>query len=126
MTKKKSIHNRAQLRQRLEDLHETIDEQETVINKNFDELKNSLSPKNILINSVSSITGIRVDKNEFLREGVITGIGLLLQRAVVNSESNLEKKVYHTVDRLFKKAESFIQRFTTRSKSGLDRMEGEE
>lgn len=126
MKTKKRIHNRTQLRQRLETLREGIPQQEEKIRSNYNEFKSSLSPQNLLIHSLSSITGVNINKKEFLREGVMTGLGLILQRAIFKTESAVEKKVYHVIDLLFKKIDELIHRFASRSEAGVNRVEAEE
>lgn len=126
MKTKKRIHNRAQLRHRLNQLNEQLPDQEEKVKAQFENFRSSLSPQNILIHSLSSITGIQINKKEFLREGAIAGIGLLFQRFVSKSESTIEKKVYHVIDLLFKKIDDLVHRFATRSEAGKGRIEKEE
>lgn len=126
MKKRKRINNRKQLRERILQLRDEIPMQEEKIKKNYDGLKESLSPQNLLIHTVGSITGININKKEFIREGLIAGLGLVLQRAVTKTESAVEKKVYHVIDLLFKKIDDLIHRFAARSDAGANRIDSEE
>ncbi len=126
MKTKKKIHNRRQLRERLNNLRAELPEQEEKIMADFADFRASLTPQNLLLNSLSSITGININKKEFLRDGIMSGIGLLLQRFVFKTESTVEKKVYHVIDLLFKKIDDLVHRFASRSEARSKRVEEEE
>ncbi len=120
------ISNRKQLHQRISAVKSELEQKETALVSNFKEFKSGFTPQNIILNSLGSLTGINLNKKEFIRNGIMTGLSLVIQRFVFKTEANLEKKAYNYIDTLFKKIDHWIRGFSTRSATGVNRIETEE
>ncbi len=114
------IRNIDELRSEIRRMKHRANDQEKRIAEDIQAIRESLRPENILIRALSNITGIQINKSEFLKNGVLMGIGLLLQRFAFKSENALEHKVYHWVDRLFNKLKSYVARFTSSRSEKVD------
>ena len=77
------------------------------------ELKEELKPQNILLKSVSSFTGIKVDKKEYLKEGLAYALSLIAQRYIFKTESKIEERAYEFIDSVFEKIKMFMNKYTS-------------
>ncbi len=93
--KTKPIHTVDQLHGEIARLSALAKDQEQRIKEDVKQIREELRPENLAVSALSAITGIRLNRNEFLKKGFAVGIGLLLQRFVFKTESKLEQKVYH-------------------------------
>ena len=123
---KMKIKNRKELREHILVLENELVFKEVKVRKRLEQVKESLTPEHIILNTISKLTGINLNKKEFFREGLMTGLGLVLQRVFFKSESTLENKVYDLVGSLFKKIDDLVRRFANRSEAGVNRIEKEE
>jgi hypothetical protein len=105
---KNPIRNRRELSIELKRLEEASQHQLDTIKEDLRLLKDHYRPENILIRTLASVTGIDINRNEFLKNGIAVGIGLVLQRFLFKQESAFERKIYDWVDTVFDK----IRRFT--------------
>lgn len=93
-TRHKAITNRAELRQEVRRLRQEVKEQEKGLREEVKSIREQLQPQHLLINALSAATGIRIDKNEFLRNGLAVGLSMVLQRFIFKSETTIENKIY--------------------------------
>jgi len=122
----KKIETREQLQAEISRLETLAKNQEEDLRKQLREVRNQFRPENMAINALSSLTGIKINKNEFLKNGIAVGLSLVLQRFIFKTETNLERKIYSWVDELFDKAKSIINKFSKTGAVGSERIEKEE
>jgi hypothetical protein len=106
------------LRAEIARLRDVSNEQEQVIRKDFAALREQWKPMNILINTVSSITGVQVSKSMFLNNGFVFGLSLVLQRFLLKAEGQVSEKVHEWTDALIAKINDFISRHAKSPKQG--------
>jgi hypothetical protein len=122
----KKIETREQLQAEISRLETLAKSQEEDLRKQLREVRNQFRPENMAINALSSLTGIKINKNEFLKNGIAVGLSLVLQRFIFKTETNLERKIYSWVDELFDKVKSIINKFSNTGAVGSERIEKEE
>jgi len=120
MSKHRSIRNIDDLRSEIDRLKGQAKEQEQAIRQDYDRLKESLRPENLLLSALSGLTGIRINKGEFFRHGLAMGINLVLGRFLYKTEDTIERKLYKWIDKIFHGLRNFAESF---SKTGSVRSE---
>jgi hypothetical protein len=123
-----SIKNIDQLRAEIARLKTVRVEQESQMRSDFQKVKEDYRPINILLRTLSDITGLRFDKSNFLKGGLLYGLSLLFQRFILKTEKKAEDAVYGLVDVLFEKIQEFISKHTShqaRREERKDEKEGE-
>src|SRR5689334_1837613 len=105
------IENLHQLRAEIERLETLSKNQEERIKNDLKEIREELSPMNLVIKAISSLTGIRLSRNEFVKEGVTYGLSLLFQRLFVKAEHKMEHTVEHLIESAIEGIKKFISRF---------------
>ncbi|HRH64991.1 MAG TPA: hypothetical protein PLU53_01710 [Bacteroidia bacterium] len=119
----KKIENSEQLRAEIARLEELAKSQEQGLRVQIRGLREEFRPANMVMNAVSSMTGIKINKNEFLKNGLAFGLSMVLQRFVFKTETSFERKIYGWVDELFDKVKSVINKFSTAGSVGSERIE---
>ena len=102
------ITNMDQLQSEIKRLRDQAKLQEAQLRNDYEDLREELKPRNILWNALSSLTGIKLQGNDFFN----TGIAGLLRRFVLRSERKIENKFYDVVDGLFDKIKHFVNKFS--------------
>ena len=120
------INNITELRAEILRLQKTELEQKEKIKNDIKEIREELKPANILMNTVSSIFGVHIEKNEFLKDGIAYGISLIIQRYILKTEKKIENKIYEWVDTMVERVKHFMNRFTEPSERREARKEKEE
>jgi hypothetical protein len=126
MNTMKKIENIHELRAEIDRLKVVTKEQERLIKNEFKEIREDLKPENILWNSLSSITGIKMNKNEFFKDGIAYGLSLIIQRFILKTEKKVENKVYDFVDTIFERVKNIVNRFTNHDAKREERKEAKE
>ncbi|CAN5590894.1 hypothetical protein BH11BAC1_BH11BAC1_20390 [soil metagenome] len=106
--KAKKISNTSELRLEIRRLNQLSKTQEEILRSDVADIKESLKPKNILMNALESFTGLKFDKNSIFENGMSAGFLLLLRRYISKGESKAEDAVYKVADRLFERIRHFI------------------
>jgi hypothetical protein len=106
------IENLEQLRFEIARLEKVRFDQESQLKMHITDLRESFKPVNLLLKAVSSITGIKMEKNAFLKDGILYGFSLLFQKVLLKTEKKAEETVHHVVDSLFEKVQGFVNRHT--------------
>lgn len=91
-------------------LRAAADEQETIIRNDVASLREQWKPMNILVNTLSSLTGVQVSKSMFVNNGFVFGLSLVLQRLLLKAENQVSEKVHEWTDALIAKINDFISR----------------
>jgi hypothetical protein len=107
-------------------LRKTEQEQREKIKGHLTEIREELKPANMFMSFISSVFGIHIDKNEFLKDGIAYGISVILQRFILKTEKKFEKKIYDWVDNVFDRIKHFMNRFTEPSARREERKVEEE
>ena len=109
--KTKKIENISELRLEIKRLRELSKVQEEIIREDVADIKESLKPKNILMDALESITGLRFDKKSIFENGLSAGLLLLVKKYISKAESKAEDTVYEIADRVFEKIRHFISKY---------------
>jgi hypothetical protein len=109
--KTKKIKNLADLRAEIKVLHDRAGDQEKIIRADIEEIKERLKPKNILLDALQGITGIKFDRKNIFENGLSAGLLLLLRKYISKTEAKAEDKVYEIADRIFERIRNFISKY---------------
>ena len=107
------IENLVQLNAEIKRLRELKKHQELQLRNNLKGIREDLRPENILINSLSSVTGIKIENKDFFKEGIAYAISILIQRFVLKTEKKIEEKAYEFLDKIFERVKSFMGKHTS-------------
>ena len=118
----KRIKNITQLNAEIARLKGKLAEQEDGLRNDLEEIKESLKPANLLVNTLSSITGVKISSNEFLKDGFAYGLAVLFQRFISKSEKKMEQTVYEFVDTIIDKIKKLMEKFTSSEAKKSERM----
>ena len=91
-------------------LRVVADDQENIIRNDVASLREQWKPMNILVNTLSSLTGVQVSKSMFVNNGFVFGLSLVLQRLLLKAENQVSEKVHEWSDALIGKINDFISR----------------
>ena len=122
----KKIENIHQLRAEIDRLKIAAKQQEAQLRNDVKEIREDLKPENLLWNSLSSLTGIKINKNEFFKDGIAYGLSLIIQRYILKTEKKMENKVYDFVDGLFDRVKNIVSKFTNHDARRSERKEAKE
>ena len=106
------------LRSEIIRLRSVAENQEKLIRKDVADLREQWKPMNILVRTVSSLTGVQVSKSMFVNNGFVFGLSLVLQRLLLKAENQVSEKVHEWTDALIRKINDFISRHAKPPKSG--------
>ena len=98
------------LRAEITRLRLVADDQESIIRNDVASLREQWKPMNILINTLSSFTGVQLSKSMFVNNGFVFGLSLVLQRFLLKAENQVSEKVHEWTDALIGKINDFISR----------------
>jgi len=73
-------------------------------------LKSNLTPQNIFLNSLSSISGIPLNKAEFLKKGMLVALTFVIQRLLRKSEIKIESAISEFMAEAGRKIKDFFKR----------------
>ena len=122
--KAKKIENSTELRAEINRLRELSKVQEQIIRADVSDIKESLKPKNILMDALESITGIKFDKKSLWENGLSAGLLLLVRKYISKAEAKAEDTVYEIADRVFERIRHFISKYMHVRKHYADDEEG--
>ena len=121
----KKIENIQQLSIEIARLKELISAQEKTLKEDVLEIKENLKPANLLVSTLTSLTGVKVTNNEFLKDGFAFGLSILLQRFVLKTEKKLEHTVYEFMETIIQKVKVFLEKFTSTEAKQSERFQNE-
>lgn len=104
------ISNIQELRDEISRLRGVAEDQENIIRQDVSALREQWKPMNILVNTLSSLTGVQVSKSMFVNNGFVFGMSLVLQRLLLKAENQVSEKVHEWTDALIAKINDFISR----------------
>ncbi|MFN8143744.1 MAG: hypothetical protein U0073_04940 [Bacteroidia bacterium] len=119
----KKIETSEQLKLEIARLEGRAKEQEENLRESLRDLREQYRPENMALNALSSITGININKSEFLKNGIAMGLSLVLQRFVFKTEKNVERKIYSWIDELFDKIKNLLNKFSSMGSTGSEKIE---
>ena len=120
------IENIQQLRSEIERVERLCKQHEDKLKQDLQELKEDFNPLNILLKTISSISGIKLDSKDFLKDGIGFSISLFLQRLILKAEKVVENKVYDFVDTAVEKLKHFMSKVVDPTERRRSRMDEEE
>ena len=106
-----SINNLADLQQEKARLKTLATQQKAQLKKDLAVIQESLQPVNLLLNAVHHFTGIKFDKETFLRNGLAYGISIIAQQTFLKVEEKAEEKLHEWATVLVEKVKNYIQSF---------------
>ncbi len=112
------ISNIQELRDEISRLRGVAEDQENIIRQDVSALREQWKPVNILVNTLSSLTGVQVSKSMFVNNGFVFGMSLVLQRLLLKAENQVSEKVHEWTDALIAKINDFISRHAKSPKQG--------
>lgn len=102
----------------IEDLHAEIARlkeqsklQEKQLKADLQQVREDLKPGNLMMNMVSSATGVKMNKSELLQNGLAIGLSVFLRKIILRTESKMEEKVYEYIDKFSGKIKQFVTSF---------------
>jgi hypothetical protein len=107
---KTKINNAKELHAEIRRLRAVADVQEEQLQSDLQRIRNDFRAENILLNALSSVTGLQVKKEALLKSGLVQGITLLVQRMVLKAEKKVEDKLYAIVDELVERVRKFLNK----------------
>lgn len=119
------IESSEQLKAEIDRLEALAKQQEAGLRVRISTIREQFKPENILLNTLSNITGIKINKSEFLKNGIAFGLSMVLQRFVFKTETSIERKIYGWVDELFDKLKGFINKVSKAGAVGSEKIEEE-
>lgn len=106
------IENMMQLQFEMNRLRNIAKEQEQQLKNDLLEIKEDLKPANLFMNGIESLTGFKINKKDFLKDGIAYGVSLFFQRFILKTEKRMEKKIYDFMDTVFERINSFAHKHT--------------
>lgn len=122
---KTDIRNRRELLAEIERLKGLTSQHEKGIRESIDGIKDDLRPENLLMRALKNMTGIDINKNEFIRNGIAAGIGLVMQRFVFKKEEEFERKIYSWIDGFFDKVKYYANKFSSAGSIRSEKIEND-
>jgi hypothetical protein len=122
----KQIENLEQLRAEISRVKAIAKTQEAQIKNDLKGIREDLKPENIFWNAVSSFTGIKINKNEFFKDGIAYGLSLIIRRYILKTEKKAENKIYTVIDSVFERVKTFVNRFAGADAKRQERKEERE
>lgn len=116
-----NINNLRELRAEITRLKKVSEEQKQQLRNDVKEIGEALKPSSLLFSFLSSVTGIRLDKNEFIKGGIAYGVSLLIQGFVLKTE--IGHKVLEWIESVLNRVKDFINRFTSASEKKEEKKE---
>lgn len=120
------IRNQRDLHAEIKRLKEKSASLEKELKSDIAQLKEDIKPVNLLLSAISSITGIKINRNDMFKEGFAYGISSLVQRFVLKTERKLEDQIYDWVDKLFEKIKIWLNHFVSHKAKADERQERRE
>jgi len=111
------ISNIEELRAEIARLRTVATEQETVIRSDAASLREQLKPMNILMNTISSLTGVQMSKSTFVNNGFVFGLSLMLQRLLLKTENQVAEQVHRWTEAFISKINDFMSKHSGGSKA---------
>ncbi len=105
---KNKIKNREDLQAEIKRLQLLADNQEKVVRADISFMREQLRPKNILLNAIESITGIKVNTKDLFMNGLGAGLLLLIRKSMSKAESKAEDKLYEFTDNVVSRIRKFL------------------
>ncbi len=102
------ITNSSELRKEILRLEEIARKQKEMLKEDIYMIKDNFRPGNVIKNLISELTGIKVDKENFLKDGFSYTISLLIQQFLLKTEKKFEKSIYGIIDSLIDRIRNFI------------------
>lgn len=121
-----NVENLKQLHAEIDRLKSVAKIQEEQIKSDLKEIREDFRPENIFLKTLSALTGIRMNKNEFFKNGIAYGLSLIVQRFILKTERKMENRAYDFVDSIFDRIKNFIHQFTNADAKRSERKESGE
>ncbi len=104
------INNYTELKSEIARLEIKSKQQEEQLMDKLHELRSAFSPQNIVLNSLSSITGIPLNKADFVKKGLMVAATFIFQKFLRKSELKLETVIENWVKEITGKVKNFFRK----------------
>ena len=88
-----------------------------VIRSDAAALREQLKPMNILMNTITSLTGVQMSKSTFVNNGFVFGLSLMLQRLLLKTENQVAEQVHRWTEAFISKINDFMSKHSGGSKA---------
>ncbi len=112
-----NINNLQELRAEKKRLQAVAQQQKAQLKQDVAEIQESLQPMNLLLNAVHHFTGIKFDKETFLKNGLAYGISIIAQQTFLKAEQKAEEKLHEWAVALVEKVKNYVQSFWQKDKN---------
>lgn len=85
-------------------------EQEELIRKDTAAIREQLKPMNIVMNTLTSLTGVQLSKSMFVNNGFVFGLSLMVQRLLLKTENQVAEQVHRWTEALIGKINDFMNK----------------
>jgi hypothetical protein len=76
-----------------------------------------LKPMNIVMNTLTSLTGVQLSKSMFVNNGFVFGLSLMVQRLLLKTENQVAEQVHRWTEALIGKINDFMSKHSGSAKS---------
>ena len=104
-----NINNLQELRAEKKRLQTVAQQQKSQLKQDAADIQESLQPVNLLLNAVHHFTGIKFEKETFLKNGLAYGISIIAQQTFLKAEQKAEEKLHEWAVALVEKVKNYIQ-----------------
>ena len=105
------------LRAEIARLRTVATEQEELIRTDTAAIREQLKPMNIVMNTLTSLTGVQLSKSMFVNNGFVFGLSLMLQRLLLKTENQVAEQVHHWTEALIAKINDFMSKHSGNAKA---------
>jgi ribosome-associated translation inhibitor RaiA len=120
------IKNVAELRAEIKKLEELSARQKEQIKSDVSNLKESFRPANLLAGIISELTGVNIDKKNFIRDGFAYTLSLIIQQFILKTEKKFEHTIYSFIDTVIDKIRNMVSSHTNPEAKRREREESNE
>jgi hypothetical protein len=97
-----------ELRAEISRLRGVAEQQEQLIRQDATAIRENLKPMNLLMNTLSALTGVQLSKSTFVNNGFVFGLSLMMQRLLLKTENQMADKVHRWTEALIGKINDFM------------------
>jgi hypothetical protein len=109
----RTIENARQLREEIVRLKQELEEKENKVREGLKAVREDFRPENMILKTLSSVTGIHFAKSDFLKNGLMATVSIIIHRLLTKQESILEKKLIGWISDFTMKIRDTLAKFGT-------------
>jgi hypothetical protein len=106
------INNSKELREEIIRMKVIVNEKKEEMKEEIFLFKENFRPGNIIKYLITDLTGVKMEKESFLKDGFAYTISLFIQQFLLKSERKFESSVYGLVDSLIDRIRNLVNSFS--------------